>query len=137
MWAFVNTCNVKSARKKHKCNFCGRTIGKSESYVSYAGMWEGEFLNYAHCARCDEVYSSLLDWDGSYSGDTFRDSIREHLRCPECGDHYPPEWDFADDMMSIACECDGCGAHWTQDLSAESILKIIEVQKERELTLTQ
>ncbi len=37
--------NWPTARKQHRCIWCGEGILKGEKHAHFAGKWEGEFQN--------------------------------------------------------------------------------------------
>ena len=121
-----------TARKKHRCEYCGAPINIGNRYSRETGVANGDFNDYCMCVRCRDVWGDLNDgWDemlGEFVQD-FNDC--DLLVCPKCGCHNVAEQDYAGDMMSVKCECDNCHAEYTVDLSAEDIRKLLKEQEER------
>lgn len=53
---FGETTNL-TARKEHKCEWCGDKIAKGELHCQFKGKWRGEFQNWRMHGDC-YVYAS-------------------------------------------------------------------------------
>ena len=51
-YADLHEAKTRKARKEHKCNECGRTIGIRENYEHVSGLWDGRFSHYKTCMDC-------------------------------------------------------------------------------------
>jgi len=49
------------AKKKHKCEICGKVIEVGEKYHRYSGKYEGEFYDCKYCTDCDDRIKAYLD----------------------------------------------------------------------------
>ena len=43
---------IRSARKPHQCDGCGRTILRSESYAICTYKWVDTVVSFCYCAQC-------------------------------------------------------------------------------------
>ena len=98
---------TRIARIPHRCEYCGKQIEVGEQYSRETGIYEGEFNDYSLCSRCKGAWTYL---SGEYC-------------CPICGGFNLREYDFADDMLSVECQCDKCDRKYMVDLSEEAIKK--------------
>lgn len=122
----------RKARKEHRCEYCGKKIKIGETYSRETGIYEGDFNDYAMCARCRAIWhdmtSSWSDELGEFRDDLFENDL---VMCPACGSVNRQDYDFAEDMQSVTCECLDCGREYTVDLSAEAILAVFAERKAR------
>ena len=56
-----------AAAKPHRCEECGRSIGKGETYQRAAGKWEGDFWSMVTCAHCAAFREIAEAFDDYYS----------------------------------------------------------------------
>mgnify|MGYP001561660507 CR=1 FL=1 len=66
MTDFGETINP-TARKDHKCEWCGGKIAKGEVHCQFKGKWQGEFQNWR---MHDECYENAEDSDSLQDGFT-------------------------------------------------------------------
>lgn len=85
------------ARKTHRCNWCGETINKGDSYVKRFFVCDGEAWTAKMHAECDEAHQSY-DYDGESicflgqfqrghnhePGDLGETAVNSLYRCPGC-----------------------------------------------------
>ena len=50
---------IKSAKKKHECYECARSILPRESYEQVTGKWDGYFYVFKTCANCVAIREFL------------------------------------------------------------------------------
>ena len=78
-------CDMRKARKDHKCCECHGTIKRGEKYHYHHGVWCGEAASYKVCTDC-EMLRTDCDRDARYDERTpfegLHDSI-EGIREPE------------------------------------------------------
>lgn len=53
-----------TARKDHRCEWCGETIPKGENHTQYRGMWEGEWQNWRMHDECYDACDARDFEDG-------------------------------------------------------------------------
>ena len=58
---FASETIVKSARKDHRCEFCGMTIPAGSEMVRIAGHWDGAFYTAKAHRDCRAM------WDAAFS----------------------------------------------------------------------
>lgn len=51
--------SVRTARKEHRCEACGRSVTRAQRYVSVSGIWDGRLDRMAMHVRCHAVYVAL------------------------------------------------------------------------------
>lgn len=75
------------SRKVHECVACHEGISPGDRYHVTAGRWDGEFLTFKHCTRCEKMCAAL--WKAGVEWLDF------HLDCGEVWDDVfgkpPPE----------------------------------------------
>lgn len=69
---------IKTARKSHTCDECGKTIDIGEKYEFVKGKWASEWKLYSTCTSCADlreyvydVYEDMLDDEPCY-GELFK-----------------------------------------------------------------
>ena len=72
-----------TARKEHKCSWCGDTIKVGEKYERSTLIYDGQIYDWLCHLECREVTSLLnvFDWDmgDGVDGDTFIQCIQDWL----------------------------------------------------------
>ena len=66
-----NDTTYPTARVEHRCEECGRTIGRGERYSRTAAVWCGEFFtNVAclHCAVARFIFDAFADCSEDFYG---------------------------------------------------------------------
>ncbi len=82
-----------TARKEHRCDWCGEVIHKGEKYHYESFIFDGDFCDWHSHLACSRVVSAIWDYadpDEGMSADQFDESCYEVCRkfiCPDC-----PEW---------------------------------------------
>lgn len=82
-----------TAKKDHVCDYCGRTIHKSEKYDYSRFIFDVDFYEWRCHLACDRVASAIWDYvdpDEGMSDQEFTDGCQEICQrfiCPEC-----PRW---------------------------------------------
>ncbi len=73
---------MRTARKVHKCDECGRTIAQGREYVYRAGVFDRRFDSYSMCVLCAAAEDDLRDASGEacYSRGDIADHLRESIR---------------------------------------------------------
>lgn len=120
------------ARKKHRCEYCGKVIEVGERYSRETGMYAGDFDDYCLCERCKNIMPYMkVDAIDDTLGE-FVDDLIDHdvLDCPKCGGWNHREYKFSEDMMNITLECDKCDHVYTVDLSYEAFKEWYERKKQ-------
>lgn len=115
--SFWNTRDIKSARKPHRCEFCGCKIHPGDSCQSNTGIYDGEFNHYYFCTRCVrfiDLYNLDLS-DGFSVGDFYDYIYYAHSCCPKCGSYNHREHTWDDKQLNCKFECDNCDHIWTQN----------------------
>jgi DNA-directed RNA polymerase subunit RPC12/RpoP len=115
---------TRIARIPHRCEYCGKQIEVGEQYSRETGVYDGEFNDYSMCSRCKGAWTYLSGESCGELGNLFDDVMEtDILHCPICGGFNLREYDFADDMLSVECQCDKCDHKYMVDLSEEAIKK--------------
>jgi hypothetical protein len=107
--------HVKSARKPHSCEFCGRTIGPGKECFKFVGVWDNEIQNWYICVTCYELYCKFNIMEASIFV----------LECPRNGSR--PQYEIDTETRTIEIVCPGCSHERTDDL-----FRAIEKGKEGE-----
>lgn len=69
----------RSARKDHKCNECGRTILKLETYEYTSSLFDGEFSSSKMCCHCSVAAEWLKNNCGGYLTCGIIEDIEDHI----------------------------------------------------------
>ena len=83
----------RTARKEHRCNFCGCIIRPGERY-KLSVLFDGEIYEWKSHAKCDYVSGEIWDYadpDEGMDSDCFYEACSDVCRtfvCPDCG-----KWD--------------------------------------------
>lgn len=78
----ILTDAMRTARKVHKCDECGRVIPAGRRYVYRAGVFDRSFDSWSMCVRCAAAEDDLRDASGEacyWRGD-LADHVRESIR---------------------------------------------------------
>lgn len=51
----------RKARKPYRCTMCCKMINKGETYYRVAGIWQGEWQNWAAHDICEKLYTKSTD----------------------------------------------------------------------------
>ena len=84
---------VRKARKPHKCDWCGKSIGKGEQYEYQKYVYDGEMYDWKAHLSCSRIATAIWDYvdpDEGMSSDEFMDGCQEVCQrfiCPDC-----PKW---------------------------------------------
>ena len=132
MWDFYKENRV-TARKRHKCGYCGFPIEKGERYHRVSGKCDGEFQNYISCERCDAVIDFLRQKE-KFGDDEYTDFANDFLsegflKCPKCG-----TWSIdilKIDKHTVKYECEKCESSGGIDISLNALKDIF---KKRSIT---
>ena len=115
------------AKKRHRCEYCGKIIEAGELYSRETGVYEWDFNDYCLCLRCVSIIPYFKDKYsfelGNFVDDVFNSDL---LECPKCHGNNSREYYFAPDMQNIKLECDICGNTYVVDLSKQAIKKHFE-----------
>ena len=85
---------TRTARKNHRCDYCGVIIKKGEKYSYQKSIDGGIFYEWHAHLACSRVASGIWDYcdpDDGMSNQDFEDGCREVCQrfvCPDC-----PKWD--------------------------------------------
>ena len=89
----------RKARKEHRCDLCGKTIKKGETYDWTKTIYEGMLYDLKCHKKCRFLCQQLWDYadpDEGMDEELFQDSLHDFCRefvCPDC-----EKWDGA-------CQC--------------------------------
>ena len=103
------------ARKKHFCEFCGKTITPGTLYFDQFNKDCGEVYHWKSCVDCEFLFRQIYDYIDPYDGTVDADGFHEGLRdfghqfiCPNC-EHYKDIGDENDKPgRYMECELDNC-----------------------------
>ncbi len=78
----ILTDAMRTARKVHKCDECGREIEPGREYVYRAGVFDRSFDSWRMCVPCAAAEDDLRDASGEacYSRGDLADHMRESVR---------------------------------------------------------
>lgn len=65
---FFEVKQIKSARKRHPCYWCGEFINVGDSKTTTAGVFEGDFTSNNFHLEC---YNALQNWESENSDDDY------------------------------------------------------------------
>ena len=86
-----------TAKKKHKCMYCGGTINVGEKYERQTNLYDGQIYDWVAHLECQEVTGLLNMFDHDYGegvdGETFTECLQEWLY----DKHYNNETDTYDE----------------------------------------
>lgn len=89
MYEHLETKKV-TARKQHKCDWCGKPISKGEEYERQKYKYDGEFCEWHAHLACSRVVSAIWDYadtDDGMSSDEFDGACADvcgEFICPNC-----------------------------------------------------
>lgn len=81
---------IKTARKSHRCDYCGKNIEKGEEYDYQKSVCDGTFYEWRAHLACTHVASAIWDYvdpDEGMGDQEFVDGCQEVCRrfiCPDC-----------------------------------------------------
>ena len=84
----------RKAKKQYKCDYCGETIEKGETYDYYKGKYDGSLYVWRSHLACQRVADAIWDYadpDEGMDADLFDTTCQEICQafvCPHC-----PKWD--------------------------------------------
>jgi len=78
-----NDTTYLTARVEHRCEECGRTIGRGERYSRTAAVWCSEFFTNVACLHC-AVARFIVDAGCDWYDEMFYGGLSEHVG--DCGD---------------------------------------------------
>ena len=58
---YFQAVSTHTARKAHRCDYCGSRIPVGTVYAKMVGKWEGEFYEGKGHADCRDLWSALYD----------------------------------------------------------------------------
>lgn len=79
---------VRRARKEYKCCECGEKILPGDVHGYATGCWEGDWLTYRTCARCQLVaddyfdgraFGAMVEYFKEAHGMDYREGIPPHI----------------------------------------------------------
>lgn len=71
---------VRTARKKHKCNECGRDIKPGETYENHFYVYDGDPGTVKICAHCRIAKTWIKVNCGGWVFEQVREEIEEHAK---------------------------------------------------------
>ena len=80
----------RTARKPHKCNYCGGIIQPKERYNRYVGKYDGEIYTWDSHEKCDYVAQEIWEYcdpDEGLGYEEFNEGCSAVCRtfvCPDC-----------------------------------------------------
>lgn len=79
------TATMPKARKRHKCDLCGKWILPGERYYYTSGKYEGEYITWKNCLTCENIARAYCDHEGEneYTYEEVADYL-EDTYCIEC-----------------------------------------------------
>lgn len=98
---------LRTGRKDHRCETCGRITPKGEKSYAVAGTFEGDFNSYRQCIACKQLVDRLYASGAMDRGEAY---ILSELReiAVDAGEAWPPQVAEWDGVPS------GPGWHWLQ-----------------------
>ena len=82
---------TRTARKIHKCDYCGGNIEAGEKYNDAALKYDGTVYNWRSHKKCDYIASEIWEYvdpcDGGMCADDFAEGCQDFCRafvCPDC-----------------------------------------------------
>lgn len=85
-----------TARKEHKCMYCGGTINVGEKYERQTNIYEGQIYDWVCHIECQEVTGLLNMFDYDYGEGIDGEQFVEYLRQWLYDKHYNDETDTYD-----------------------------------------
>lgn len=89
---------MRTARKEHICDYCGKKIMPGERYEHYTGKYDGQLYVWKAHELCTFVAQEVWEYadpDEGMSADDFVEACSDVCRCfvcPDCG-----KWDTGDE----------------------------------------
>jgi hypothetical protein len=79
-----NDFKTVTARKQHRCEFCGDLIKKREKYISQSGIFEGDFFHCALHQHCQNMINAYVAESGAC--EAYFDEVKDWLsdKCSGC-----------------------------------------------------
>ena len=112
-----------TAKKEHKCIYCGKKILIGERYHRETGTFEGDFNDYCLCELCKPV---VMKYDeGEELSSLFQNSV---IECPKCKNDYLNFKRLEPSIHKYKCTCHKCKHEWEHELT----LKDFGVEVENE-----
>ena len=71
--------SIRRARKPHKCDECGREIGKGEQYQHVSAKWGGYVQTVKTCSHCQVLQQWLQKECGGFVHHAIVDDAKEHV----------------------------------------------------------
>lgn len=102
------TSEVRKARKRHCCDYCGNYIEKGETYrhsINKADCGLYSWKSHEKCAELAGIIWDIVDPDEGMTADQFCDNLREvayTFICPECP-YRNAETDDCDCALRMKC----------------------------------
>lgn len=94
MMEFYNS-NYRTARKTHKCEFCGKEIAIGERYSYESGKFDGDFFERKLCIPCRKMLDAYADetgdgefdwwWVSNYLTENYCDELCGQNKRHDCG----------------------------------------------------
>lgn len=98
-----------TARKRHRCGFCGHAIERGERYSFSTHAFDGRAYTWRSHLKCQELCDVIWDYvdpdDGGMGRDDFRDGLYDvacAFVCPGCP-HYDADSDDCDCRLEMSC----------------------------------
>jgi len=92
----------RTARKEHKCNFCGGVIPIAEKYSHQTNVYDGDIYEWKSHLKCNEIASRLSmydECDEGLTGEDFREHITEAYYKLKPDDEFIPEFNIRLDFV--------------------------------------
>jgi hypothetical protein len=80
---------LRTGRKEHRCQACGRSIAPGEKSYDVAGIFEGDFTAYRECIPCHDLIERLSACGALDPGESFCFSDLAEIAA-EAGETWPP-----------------------------------------------
>lgn len=100
---------TRTARKQHRCDYCGNCINRGEKYEISTLRFEGELYEWKMHPECDDLASWLQDYidpDEGITEDDFRDACSDVCQtfvCPDCEQYQKCDGDVPCEEYGPAC----------------------------------
>ena len=86
-----------TAKKEHKCMYCGETINVGEKYERQTNLYDGQIYDWVCHIECQEVTGLLNMFDYDYGEGIDGEQFVEYLQQWLYDEHYSDETDTYDE----------------------------------------
>ena len=102
------TDEIRTARKQHRCNWCGNPIQKGEKYRISTNVDGGDIWNFKEHLRCEEIFRAFYKEHHPYweecTAEFFEEEAKEELMaygtCKSCPHFEKPDPRYWNDRGS-------------------------------------